>query len=111
MVSTLNAQQISTRAPREGSDSAGKVLLEDVKHFNPRSPRGERPDDYSWTKIKGDISTRAPREGSDVVPRILYSLDARISTRAPREGSDTIWLRPSKVLLLISTRAPREGSD
>ena len=34
---------ISTLAPREGSDSISRGRLSRLPHFNPRSPRGERP--------------------------------------------------------------------
>ena len=34
-------------------------------HFNPRSPRGERPDIFGSIKTSWDISIHAPRGGSD----------------------------------------------
>lgn len=35
-------QRISIRAPREGIDGIQLIDKEDMLHFNPRSPRGER---------------------------------------------------------------------
>ena len=34
---------ISIHAPREGGDGAGGHFWSDVRHFNPRPPRGGRP--------------------------------------------------------------------
>ena len=77
---------ISTHAPREGSDD---VEAGDLGGYI--------------------ISTHAPREGSDLgaVP-VLFQLD--ISTHAPREGSDKGSPRLYRYRQ-ISTHAPREGSD
>ena len=90
-------------------------LAEDPEgDFNPRSPRGERPNTAQGQTTSrkfqpslpargatrgGDsvadshsISTLAPREGSDVADRLTGG-DVSISTLAPREGSDNaeVW--------------------
>ena len=103
--------QISTRAPREGSDirrGGGGVArrlfqpalpargaTEAVRYyataeedFNPRSPRGERHAGDGGPNGWAMISTRAPREGSDRARAREERVDTPISTRAPREGSD-----------------------
>ena len=56
---------ISTRAPREGSDQAQRQRALCAVHFYPRSPRGERPVGFFYFALPFGISTRAPREGSD----------------------------------------------
>ena len=61
----LSPKQISTRAPREGSDAEMEALMAMYRDFNPRSPRGERPFANLGVFAAGEISTRAPREGSD----------------------------------------------
>ena len=41
---TFETIKISTHAPRTGSDHRPvRTVLEDLTHFNPRSPHGERP--------------------------------------------------------------------
>ena len=57
---------ISTHAPREGSDLASWRLPSGRSDFNPRSPRGERPEEVKALKARLAISTHAPREGSDL---------------------------------------------
>ena len=57
---------MSSHAPREGSDDVlilgGSRCIDD---FNPRSPRGERPN-IAWIMYESQyISIHAPREGSD----------------------------------------------
>ena len=39
----LRSIAISIHAPRTGSDNKGGVLWQEYRHFNPRSPHGERP--------------------------------------------------------------------
>ena len=38
----LKINQISTHAPRTGSDAASQMIINNNDHFNPRSPHGER---------------------------------------------------------------------
>ena len=83
---------ISTRAPREGSDSARRTRWLWTCNFNPRSPRGERPKGFGAFNAEAVISTRAPREGSDrlgyITSRDLLTfqpaLPARGATCHPR---------------------------
>ena len=111
-LSTLTGKTIiSIHAPREGGDSGGRLwvvaanqfqstppargatvhfcmLRPGTRYFNPRPPRGGRPQ-LTATFIKiVDISIHAPREGGDpdVAIRMLYD---GISIHAPREGGDS----------------------
>ena len=101
--------QISTHAPRTGSDplperteymillfqptlpargatSGWTLALTSLVHFNPRSPHGERRV-LGFTVKTPTISTHAPRTGSDKLS--TYPRAAKtISTHAPRTGSD-----------------------
>ena len=58
---------ISTHAPRTGSDALDLVYCTATINFNPRSPHGERLlaglDDFALRRI----STHAPRTGSDLM--------------------------------------------
>ena len=78
---------ISIHAPRTGSDPPKAQSIPSRRHFNPRSPHGERPPPRLRKEFH-DISIHAPRTGSDDY------LDGRteregISIHAPRTGSDS----------------------
>ena len=99
-------QRISIRAPREGSDckthfSAGRCL-----HFNPRSPRGERPVVVRFHFVLSQISIHAPREGSDTMSLYVRGVPS-ISIHAPREGSDQNLLIGNLTLPNFNPRSPR----
>ena len=55
---------ISIHAPRTGSDQVFPVASPATKHFNPRSPHGERRMAPAVT-FTVSISIHAPRTGSD----------------------------------------------
>ena len=132
-VSIVGIMEISTHAPRTGSDPARRRRKLLPANFNPRSPHGERPKCTCAKCGAKFISTHAPRTGSDVyinernTPIFVFQptlpargatifycttfCDRTISTHAPRTGSD----RPPPPLetdtQAISTHAPRTGSD
>ena len=56
---------ISIHAPRVGSDGLTVQVSLPPKHFNPRSPCGERLDFYNPLFANIGISIHAPRVGSD----------------------------------------------
>ena len=123
---------ISIHAPREGSDHPFLTNTETPKHFNPRSPRGERLVNWNLLNKNFEFQSTLPARGATRrgQPR---ALPKNISIHAPREGSDAssacvIFFcvhfnprsprgeRPSAILhiitsLFISIHAPREGSD
>ena len=78
---------ISTHAPRTGSDHCWAPAFRPSYHFNPRSPHGERLHDRTLSAVAIAISTHAPRTGSDT-PAIIAPPAEDISTHAPRTGSD-----------------------
>ena len=80
---------ISTLAPREGSDSRPAGPPPGPGHFNPRSPRGERRVRRQYDLWTGqDFNPRSPRgERRPELRRRPHLL--QISTLAPREGSDS----------------------
>ena len=123
--------EISTHAPRTGSDACGlgAGISGGISTHAPRTGS-----DRTLTELEQctSISTHAPRTGSDCIgcpmaraethfnPRSphgerhqserLQLLGQLISTHAPRTGSDYTlgeWL----AVWLISTHAPRTGSD
>ena len=129
----LRPVQISTLAPREGSDLSMLLDTESGDDFNPRSPRGERRDLGRLLPVEVQISTLAPREGSDRHRRRQAGGVQYFNPRSPRGerpytgpwmSSSPEYFNPrsprgerpnaSAVRMRvkgISTLAPREGSD
>ena len=123
---------ISIHAPRTGSDMVGMSLGSAVRHFNPRSPHGERHWDDINKAYSVYISIHAPRTGSDLTfpdfrirknnfnPRSPHgerrggagrkSRHAKFQSTLPARGATEISaLAPSD--REISIHAPRTGSD
>ena len=81
-----------------------------ILYFNPRAPRGARPNRVFNPCNSSNISIHAPREGRDIfmVGDVFSSMIFQ-STRPARGATLTI---PSKDnMLRISIHAPREGRD
>ena len=78
---------ISTHAPRAGSDRRICVYFRGVIYFNPRSPCGERPialdNPILDTKFQPTLPVRGATSSCD-----LTLIGGPISTHAPRAGSD-----------------------
>ena len=79
-------------------------------HFNPRPPRGGRPEifnaDYGFT----DISIHAPREGGDYLILWIRRWWTIFQSTPPARGA-TDNIGHVGVVGLISIHAPREGGD
>ena len=81
-------RSISIHAPREGSDVVGYGVPHLLGHFNPRSPRGERPaQGVPLHSILHHFNPRSPR-GERLAPLRAALSAVSISIHAPREGSD-----------------------
>ena len=101
---------ISIHAPREGGDGCCAGQNQRQSNFNPRPPRGGRPEKTPEINLISPISIHAPREGGDPFLLTGANFYNNISIHAPREGGDTHTVRiPAK--LCISIHAPREGGD
>ena len=119
--------------PARGATACAGRNQHGARHFNPRSPHGERHG-LGYTNLEGlKISIHAPRTGSDVAlvgtrrtkRRFQSTLPARGATRrravrkgghiisihAPRTGSDENDARSGASQEQISIHAPRTGSD
>ena len=130
----VDDDDISIHAPREGGDAGSPSTHPHNAYFNPRPPRGGRPEifnaDYGFT----DISIHAPREGGDLsYPDKLADILRFQSTPPARGATPTCVSSPGSVfqfqstppargatpqLLVrlrnavnISIHAPREGGD
>ena len=56
----LTALNISTHAPRTGSDAISSVGMQNTWNFNPRSPHGERPGVAGGRTRVHDFNPRSP---------------------------------------------------
>ena len=100
---------ISIHAPREGSDSGCPAWCSSAWHFNPRSPRGERPW-QSWpTPLWYGFQSTLPARGATVSFVSLPGSNS-ISIHAPREGSDYRTLRSAELLALFQSTLPARGA-
>ena len=126
-------RNISIHAPRTGSDQSPRATVESARHFNPRSPHGERPVQcdcccfglrfqstlpargatYSFLAARrhSSISIHAPRTGSDeYIHRRTFKRTANFNPRSPHgERLQSIWHTAGS--FHISIHAPRTGSD
>ena len=78
---------ISTHAPRTGSDAPSASRLTASRHFNPRSPHGERLCFSSASKRSFYFNPRSPHGERLLRVGVVRKGDG-ISTHAPRTGSD-----------------------
>ena len=81
----MPTEQISTHAPRTGSDDILRVRNRRPDNFNPRSPHGERQV-FCIPTEELTISTHAPRTGSDLAVRVGQFL-RRFQPTLPARGA------------------------
>jgi len=112
----------SIHAPRAGRDGGNLPLLRVSRCFNPRAPRGARPDSSAPPTASLCVSIHAPRAGRDACyfrssapepcfnPRVLIlapGIFHAVSIHAPRAGRDRHLRIRSPHLLGFNPRAPR----
>ena len=103
-------QQISIHAPREGSDLTSRTMLLTLRHFYPRSPRGERLEFGEMYRVEGkDFYPRSPRGERPPVPVSTSSASTFLSTLPARGATHVLFT--GQMRTSISIHAPREGSD
>ena len=84
----LHLGRISIHAPLAGSDDYSPLLATRQRHFNPRSPCGERRGSFRETYKEVAISIHAPLAGSDAPGYRFRRHPQEISIHAPLAGSD-----------------------
>ena len=100
---------ISTRAPREGSDDNLPGLVLFFGYFYPRSPRGERPMQLEPATGVSLFLPALPARGATCSALIFLQI-CKFLPALPARGATFCRLR-FLIRADISTRAPREGSD
>ena len=125
------AIRISIHAPLAGSDSCRAAGRSPARHFNPRSPCGERPTSrrrpprsprfQSTLPLRGatrlahpggaraPISIHAPLAGSDAHP-VCLPYDFHISIHAPLAGSDQNGSSSSSGNSIFQSTLPLRGA-
>ena len=101
--------RISIHAPRTGSDKSLVLLTLDKRHFNPRSPHGERLCWLCWPLWRRLFQSTLPARGATwLLARSAGSAD--FNPRSPH-GERPASRRQSRQRPAISIHAPRTGSD
>ena len=80
------------------------------RNFNPRPPRGGRPEQIAVIAKAAKISIHAPREGGDNRPASLVSSSTPFQSTPPARGATFDGVR-IVIARNISIHAPREGGD
>ena len=102
--------QISIHAPRVGSDTSKPTSRISTRHFNPRSPGGERLTTLTLVPASVVFQSTLPGWGATRADRRRPVAQDPISIHAPRMGSD-LFRHPFFPSIYISIHAPRVGSD
>ena len=97
-------------APRAGGDSSPCRPAQARPCFNPRPPRGGRPERIQQSDQALAVSIHAPRAGGDLVAPLSTRSLIDVSIHAPRAGGDAA-LPPTGRELCVSIHAPRAGGD
>ena len=80
-----------------------------ILDFNPRSPRGERPDQRPLPRRPSQISIHAPREGSDAPGPPSTRWRSNFNPRSPR-GERPISCFNFFILFLFQSTLPARGA-
>ena len=100
---------ISIHAPHAGSDGFAATIARDWPNFNPRSPCGERPDEFFPAMVLFVFQSTLPMRGATSLP-FQEMQDSYISIHAPHAGSDVLIDKVCSINF-ISIHAPHAGSD
>ena len=100
--------QFQSTLPSRGATRSISRHIVDI-HFNPRSPRGERPEPVSANYLISRFQSTLPSRGATRhTPELL--IHCAISIHAPLAGSDSV-LVCDFLAVIISIHAPLAGSD
>ena len=79
----VGRDEFQSTLPARGATSWAEFAPRWWKHFNPRSPHGERRVGQRSRRAGGSISIHAPRTGSDRVPRPAFMHQSNFNPRSP----------------------------
>ena len=98
---------ISIHAPREGCDRERARSVGGGGDFNPRTPRGVRPQDGAQRFPVIIISIHAPREGCDPTGRVYQDFDGKFQSTHPARGATSRAGTSSSLSTYFNPRTPR----
>ena len=102
-------KSISTHAPARGATRPPDDGALVTRHFNPRSPHGERRWPAAWARKHFDFNPRSPhgeRQRSWTLPSVRQTFQPTLPARGATRLFPPIYHAAG-----ISTHAPRTGSD
>ena len=105
-----HARRFQSTLPARGATRVHHARASCQRHFNPRSPHGERRPVTQLCVSAGTFQSTLPARGATpglLRPRLLR----QISIHAPRTGSDHMAGLAERAGQGISIHAPRTGSD
>ena len=105
----LQSVNISTHAPRTGSDANTTISLHGERNFNPRSPHGERLSSCLSNLVIWGFQPTLPARGATASISLLPSRREFQPTLPARGATPHNLFQPP--VQGISTHAPRTGSD
>ena len=109
-VQNKSPRQFQSTLPARGATYRAKATAARMKHFNPRSPHGERLQGIFSRRSSSTISIHAPRTGSDCSTSSVPSSPIRFQSTLPARGATFVAVFRERGDL-ISIHAPRTGSD
>ena len=109
MLIVRSQRHFNPRSPH-GERRGGGISCACCPYFNPRSPHGERRVVYDGVAYEVTISIHAPRTGSDVFDAVNQQPVGLFQSTLPARGATGeaggVWRN-----IRISIHAPRTGSD
>ena len=106
----IHEGQFQSTLPARGATSRLRHSYPAGRHFNPRSPHGERLYPNLFPAVHAVISIHAPRTGSDKKGFTQMQLACNFNPRSPH-GERPCCLCNLRIAIVISIHAPRTGSD
>ena len=101
---------ISIHAPREGRDQEPARAEPELRHFNPRAPRGARPMQTRTKLPKEPFQSTRPARGATLTVLLVRCVLLIFQSTRPARGA-TGAVRQQIIKRAISIHAPREGRD
>ena len=96
--------------PARGATRGEEAAADITDNFNPRTPRGVRPDISIFTRRLYKFQSTHPARGATVILLSIPSVSMYFNPRTPR-GVRHIAARNFANAIMISIHAPREGCD
>ena len=103
-------KHFNPRSPRGERPGAKRPRINKASNFNPRSPRGERRADLDNSNLLFKFQSTLPAGGATGIKIDAPQLSRMISIHAPRGGSDQRFVPRSGHSLLFQSTLPAGGA-